>query len=79
VASSIVKRLNKNVDGVVTKAPLTIDSAVVFLNRKISEIYVDLDNLSEDELSLLSATEKENSNRSTLIEKIELALEEVQK
>jgi hypothetical protein len=79
VASSIVKRLNKNVDGVVTKASLTIDSAVVFLNRKISEIYVDLDNLSEDELSLLSAVEKENSNRSTLIEKIELALEEVQK
>jgi hypothetical protein len=64
---------------VVAKASLTIDSAVVFLNRKISEIYVDLDNLSEDELSLLSATEKENSNRSTLIEKIELALEEVQK
>jgi hypothetical protein len=79
VASSIVKRLNKNVDDVVTKASLTIDSAVVFLNRKISEIYVDLDNLSEDELSLLSAVEKENSNRSTLIEKIELALEEVQK
>jgi hypothetical protein len=79
VASSIVKRLNKNVDGVVAKASLTTDSAVVFLNRKISEIYVDLDNLSEDELSLLSAVEKENSNRSTLIEKIELALEEVQK
>jgi hypothetical protein len=72
MASSIVKRLNRDKNKQPTISEECVDA---FLSRNISEIVPDLPGLSTQELIFISEYESKNSDRSTLIGKIQDEIE----